>query len=54
VMRYFPISAGGSNHVPLAIVDELQPGTEASVTAACEGSGTLILDVGILEVNKSG
>jgi hypothetical protein len=54
VMRYFPISVGGSNHVPLAIVDELQPGTEAYVTAACEGSGTLILDVGILEVNKSG
>jgi assimilatory nitrate reductase catalytic subunit len=54
VMRYFPISAGGSIHVPLAIVDELQPGTEVSVTAACEGSGTLILDIGILEVNKSG
>jgi len=54
VMRYFPISAGGSIHVPLAIVDELRPGTEVSVTAACEGSGTLILDIGILEVNKSG
>jgi hypothetical protein len=54
VMRYFPISAGGSIHVPLAIVDELRPGTEVSVAAACEGSGTLILDIGILEVNKSG
>jgi assimilatory nitrate reductase catalytic subunit len=54
VMRYFPISAGGSIHVPLAIVDEMQPGTEVSVTAACEGSGTLILDIGILEVNKFG
>lgn len=54
VMRYFPISAGGSIHVPLAIVDDLRPGTEVTVTVAAEGSGTLILDVGILEVNASG
>jgi assimilatory nitrate reductase catalytic subunit len=54
VMWYFPISAGGSVHVPLAMVDELQPGTAVSVTAACEGSGTLILDIDILEVNGLG
>lgn len=54
VMRYFPISAGGSIHVPLAIVDELRPGTEIHVTAAGEGSGILILDIGILEINASG
>ena len=54
VMRYFPVAAGSSTHVPLAIVDELQPGTEVSVSAAGEGSGTLILDVGILEVTVSG
>jgi len=35
------------------IVDELQPGTEISITAAAEDSGKLILDVGILEVNTS-
>ena len=40
-------------HVPLAIVDELQPGTEISIAAAAEASGKLILDVGILEVNTS-
>ena len=50
----FPGSAGGSIRAPLAIVDELRPGTEVSVTAACEGSGTLILDIGVREVNKSG
>ena len=54
VMRYFSISAGGTVHVPLAIVDELEPGTEVSVTAAAEGAGTLILDVGILEVSTAG
>lgn len=40
--------------MPLVIVDELQPGTEVTVTVAGEGSGTLILDIGILEVNASG
>ena len=29
-MRYFPIPAGGSVHVPLAIVDELEPGGAVS------------------------
>ncbi len=53
VMRYFPIAAGGVIHVPLAIVDELAPGTAVEVVAAAEGSGTLILDIGILEVNTA-
>jgi assimilatory nitrate reductase catalytic subunit len=52
-MRYVPVAAGGAMHVPLSIVDELQPGTEISISAAAEGSGKLILDVGILEVNTS-
>lgn len=53
VMRYIPVAAESTVHVPLAIIDELQPGTEISVAVAAEGSGTLILDVGILEVNTS-
>ncbi|MCA1730050.1 MAG: hypothetical protein LC751_11800 [Actinobacteria bacterium] len=52
-MRYVPVAARGAIHVPLAIVDELQPGTEISIAAAAESSGKLILDVGILEVNTS-
>ena len=52
-MRYVPVAAGGTIHVPLAIVDELQPGTEISIVAAANGSGKLILDIGILEVNTS-
>jgi hypothetical protein len=39
--------------VPLAIVDELQSGTEITIAAAAEGWGKLILDVGFLEVNTS-
>ena len=53
VMRYVPVAAGSATHVPLAIVDELRPGTEVSVAVAAEELGTLILDVGILEVNTS-
>lgn len=53
MMRYVPVAANGAMHVPLAIVDELQPGTEISIAVDAEGSGTLILDVGILEVNTS-
>ena len=41
-------------HVPLLIVDELRPGTEVSVSAAGKASGSLILDVGVLEVPVSG
>ena len=52
-MSYAPVAAGGAIRVPLAIVDELQPGTEISIVAAAEGPGKLILDVGILEVNTS-
>ena len=52
-MRYVPVAAGGATHVPLAIVDELQPGTEITIGAAAEGWGRLILDVGFLEVDTS-
>jgi hypothetical protein len=36
-MRYVSVAAGGTIHVPLAIVDELQPGTEITIAAAAEG-----------------
>lgn len=51
VIRYVPVAAGSAIHVPLAIVDDLRPGTDIEVVAAAEGAGTLILDIGILEVN---
>lgn len=52
-MRYFPVAARSSTHVPLAIVDEIRPGSEVSVSAAGKGSGTLIVDIGVLEVRVS-
>lgn len=44
-LRYVPVAAGSAMHIPLAIVDELRPGTE--ITLAAEAAGTLILDIGI-------
>jgi assimilatory nitrate reductase catalytic subunit len=50
LMRYFPIAANSATHVSLAIVEELPGGTRIEIFAAGEGSGTLILDIGYLEV----
>ena len=48
--RYFPIAANSAIHVSLAIVEELPAGTMIEIAAAGEGSGTLILDIGYIEI----
>ena len=50
--RIFPIGAKASVHVPLAVVEDLQPDTRIEVFyAAAPGvSGTIVLDVGIIEI----
>jgi hypothetical protein len=50
--RMFPIGAKSSIHVPLAVVEDLQPDTKIEVFfgAAPGVSGTLILDLGIIEI----
>ena len=50
-MRYFPLGAQGSIHVPLAVVEDLHPETELEVhVAAPEGvSGSVVLDFGLME-----
>jgi len=50
--RTFPIGAKASIHVPLAVVEDLQPDTKIEVYfgAAPGVSGTLILDLGIIEI----
>ena len=51
-MRTFPIGAKSAVHVPLAVVEDLEPDTRIEVFfGAPEGvSGTLILDIGIIEI----
>jgi hypothetical protein len=50
--RIFPIGAKSSTHVPLAVVEDLQPDTRIEVYfgAAPGIAGTLVLDLGIIEI----
>jgi hypothetical protein len=52
-MRYFPIGAKSSVHVPLAVVEDIFPESKLEVYfAAPKGSvGSFILDVGLLELD---
>ncbi len=51
-MRHFPIGAKGAAHVPLAVVEDIEPDQKLEVMiAAPEGvSGTIVLDLGLMEI----
>jgi len=51
-MRYFPIGAKGAEHVPLAVVEDLEPDTKLEVFICAPGGtqGSVIIDVGLLEI----
>jgi hypothetical protein len=51
-MRWFPIGAKGAVHVPLAIVEDIEPETELQLlVGAPEGaSGSVLVDLGLVEV----
>ncbi len=52
VIRLFPIGAKGAVHVPLAIVEDIDPESELELcVGAPEGlSGSLVLDLGFVEL----
>jgi hypothetical protein len=52
VMRHFPIGAHGALHVPLAVVEDLEPDQKLSfrVAAPAGTNGTLVIDVGLIEI----
>jgi hypothetical protein len=52
-MRYFPVGAKASVHVPLAVLEDVFPESRIEVLfAAPDGvAGTAVLDVGILEID---
>ena len=52
-MRYFPVGAKGAVHVPLAVVEDLSPGTRVEILgAAPEGmKSPVLLDVGFMEID---
>lgn len=51
-IRYFPIGAQSSVHVPLAVVEDLFPDSKITVSAAAPSgaSGSLVLDIGFVEI----
>ncbi|GID93399.1 molybdopterin oxidoreductase [Amorphoplanes digitatis] len=51
-MRYFPIAAKGDVHVPLRVVEDLEPGTaiELHLAAPVGVAGAVVVDVGLVEV----
>jgi hypothetical protein len=51
-MRYFPIGANGAVHVPLAIVDDIEPESQLELLiGAPEGTrGAVVVDMGLVEV----
>lgn len=52
-MRYFPVGAKSALHVPLAVIEDLSPGTKVEIlVAAPEGlKAAVLLDVGFMEIN---
>ena len=51
-MRYFPIGARASTHVPLAVVENLEEGSVLELhLAAPDGlAGSVVIDLGLVEV----
>jgi hypothetical protein len=51
-MRLFPVGARAAMHVPLAVVEDLEPETRIEVFAGAPAGviGTLVLDIGLIEI----
>ncbi len=51
-MRYFPVGAKGAVHVPLAVLEDLSPGSTVELLiAAPQGmKSSVVLDVGFMEI----
>ena len=51
-MRYFPIGAKAAAHMPLAVVEDLEPDQKLEIYfAAPDGmQGAIVLDLGLMEI----
>jgi hypothetical protein len=52
-MRYFPVGAKGAIHVPLAVLEDISPGSEVQILVAGPdgASSSVMLDVGFVEID---
>lgn len=53
LLRYFPIGAQASVHIPLAVIEDLEPESllEVHLAAPDRAKGVIILDVGLVEID---
>jgi hypothetical protein len=51
-VRLFPVGAKGASHVPLAVVEDVQPDSriELFLAAPAGCSGTAVVDLGLIEI----
>jgi hypothetical protein len=51
-MRYFPVGAKAAIHVPLAVIEDLSPGSKIEILIAGPGrlKSEVLLDVGFMEI----
>ena len=51
-MRYFPVGAKAAIHVPLAVVEDLDPGSRIEILLAAPNTWetSVVLDIGFLEI----
>jgi hypothetical protein len=51
-MRYFPVPAKGALHVPLAVVEDLDPESRIEVLVAAPEAleSSVVIDVGFMEI----
>jgi len=52
-MRYFPVGAKGAIHVPLALLEDISPGTEVEILVAgpAGAKSSVLVDVGFVEID---
>jgi hypothetical protein len=51
-VRLFPVGAKGAAHVPLAVVEDLQPDSRVELLLAAPPgcAGTVVIDLGMIEI----
>ena len=52
-MRYFPVGAKSAIHVPLAVVEDISPGTELEILIAGPNgaASSVLIDAGFMEID---
>ncbi len=52
-MRYFPVGAKGAIHVPLAVVEDMTPGTRVEILLAAPlgVKSAVLVDIGFMEID---